>query len=307
MGLVHSSSWMYLVEPSTEDKSILWRLKRVLVSRETKYQRIDLVETELGKHLFIDGKTQSTLYDEKVYHEILVHPAMLTHPRPREVLILGGGEGATLREVLRHRTVEHVVMVDIDEEMIDIARKYLYEWHRGSFDDKRVELIVEDGRKFLESENKSFDVIVLDLTDPLPSSPSALLYTREFYELVKRRLSDDGIMVTQATYAFYKLMDAFLIIANTIKKVFPIVRPYHMIIPSFLSSWGFVIGSKVYDPLDLETHELRERIEKRIEGDLEIYHEKLHKAIFVFPKFIEEMLKRETRISTDKNPAFIPA
>ncbi|WP_243671364.1 hypothetical protein [Vulcanisaeta sp. JCM 16161] len=161
-------------------------IRRVLYSGVTKYQRIAIVEFEdLGKALVLDGKIQSSLYDEFVYHESLVHPAMITHPHPRKVLILGGGEGATAREVLKHRGVEEVIMVDIDDEVIRLVKEYLPEMSQGAFDNPKLKLILQDGRKFLEESRDRYDVIVLDLTDPLEGGPSYLLYTIEFYSIVK--------------------------------------------------------------------------------------------------------------------------
>ncbi|MEM0318067.1 MAG: methyltransferase domain-containing protein, partial [Candidatus Nezhaarchaeales archaeon] len=164
-------------------------VRKIMYSGRTKFQQVDIVETySFGKCLFLDGKLQSCEYDEHVYHEALVHPAMMTHPDPKRVLIVGGGEGATAREVLRYPTVEKVVMVDIDGELVDLCRRYMPEWSQGAFEDPRLELVIADGRKYIEETGESFDVVILDLTDPLPGTPSVYLYTREFYELVKGRL-----------------------------------------------------------------------------------------------------------------------
>ncbi|MFP3236993.1 MAG: spermidine synthase, partial [Vulcanisaeta sp.] len=133
-------------------------IKRVLYSGTTRYQRIAVVEFEdLGKALILDGKTQSTLYDEFIYHESLVHPAMITHPNPKKVLILGGGEGATAREVLKHRSVEEVVMVDIDEDVIKISKEYLPEMNQGVFENPKLKLVIDDGRKFVSNTKDKYD------------------------------------------------------------------------------------------------------------------------------------------------------
>nr|WP_252901710.1 polyamine aminopropyltransferase [Vulcanisaeta sp. JCM 14467] len=246
-------------------------IRRVLYSGVTKYQRVAIVEFEdLGKALVLDGKIQSSLYDEFVYHESLVHPAMITHPNPRRVLILGGGEGATAREVLRHKSVEEVVMVDIDDEVIRLVKEYLPEMSQGAFNNPRLRLVLQDGRKFLEESRDKYDVIILDLTDPLEGGPSYLLYTVEFYSIVRDRLSDDGIMVTQATSTSYSLR-TFATIYRTIASVFPITRAYQVYMHSFDSTWGFVIGSKRYDPTALTPDEVNSRIRERIGGGLRFY------------------------------------
>ncbi len=283
-------------------------IRRVLYSGVTKYQRVAIVEFEdLGKALVLDGKIQSSLYDEFVYHESLVHPAMITHPNPRRVLILGGGEGATAREVLRHRSVEEVIMVDIDDEVIKLVKEYLPEMSQGAFNDPRFKLVLQDGRKFLEESRDRYDVIILDLTDPLEGGPSYLLYTIEFYSIVKDRLSDDGIMVTQATSTSYSLR-TFATIYRTVASVFPIARAYQVYMHSYDSTWGFVIGSKKYDPTTLTPDEVNNRIRERVGGELKFYEGDMHRAMFILPKHIRAVLNDESiKPATDKNPTFLPA
>jgi spermidine synthase len=283
-------------------------IKRVLYSGTTRYQRIAVVEFEdLGKALILDGKTQSTLYDEFIYHESLIHPAMITHPNPRKVLILGGGEGATAREVLKHRSIEEVVMVDIDEDVIKISKEYLPEMNQGIFGSPKLKLVIDDGRKFVSNTRDKYDVIILDLTDPLEGGPSYLLYTVEFYNILKDRLNENGIIVTQATSTFYALR-TFATVYRTIASVFPIARPYHVYVPSFDSTWGFVIGSFNLDPLALTSEEINARIRDRIHGELRFYEGDIHKVLFTLPKHIRNALEDKSIIpATDNNPTFLPA
>ncbi|BDR93321.1 polyamine aminopropyltransferase [Vulcanisaeta souniana] len=283
-------------------------VKRVLYSGTTKYQRVAVVEFEdLGKALILDGKVQSSFYDEFVYHESLVHPVMITHPNPRRVLILGGGEGATAREVLRHRSVEEVVMVDIDNEVLRLVKEYLPEMSQGVFEDSRFKLVIDDGRKFLERSRDKYDVIILDLTDPLEGGPSYLLYTVEFYSIVRDRLSDDGLMVTQATSTSYSLR-TFATIYRTIASVFPIARAYQVYMHSFDSTWGFVIGSKRLDPASLSLEDVNGRIRERIGKELRFYEGDIHRALFALPKHIRAVLEDKSIMpATDKNPTFLPA
>lgn len=283
-------------------------IRRVLYSGVTKYQRIAIVEFEdLGKALILDGKTQSSAYDEFVYHESLVHPVMITHPSPRRVLILGGGEGATAREVLRYGSVEEVVMVDIDDEVIRVVKEYLPEMSQGAFDDPRLRLVISDGRKFLEESRDRYDVIILDLTDPLEGGPSYLLYTVEFYNIVKDRLSEDGLMVTQATSTHYSVR-TFATIYRTVSSVFPIARAYHVYMPAFDSTWGFVIGSKKLDPTALQPEEVDRRIRERVRGELRFYEGVIHSAIFALPKHIRRLLADPSiEPARDNKPTFMPA
>jgi len=278
-------------------------VERILYSGRTKFQRVDIVVTySFGKCLFIDGVLQSSEYDERVYHESLVHPAMMTHPNPKRVLIIGGGEGATAREVLRHPTVERAVMVDIDGELVELCRKYMPEWSEGAFEDPRLELVIEDGRRFVEETKERFDVIILDLTDPIPGSPSVYLYTKEFYELVRSRLGPDGVAVTQATSLRYSL-DSFAKIRNAMASVFPVARPYMAPVVSFQSWWGFVMGSLGRDPLSVPPEEIRIRV-AALRGLLAYYDEDVHRALFCIPRFIREAADRIKDVPTDSNPAY---
>ncbi len=283
-------------------------IKRVLFDGQSKYQKIMVVEFEdLGKTLILDGKVQSSTYDEYIYHEALTHPVLITHPNPRKVLILGGGEGATAREVLRHKTIEEVVMVDIDEEVIKVSREYLPEIHQGAFDDPRLKVVIDDGRRYVERCKEKFDVVILDLTDPLEGGPSYLLYTVEFYTMVKNVLNDDGLMVTQATSTFYAVK-TFATIYKTISTVFPITRAYHVYVPSFDSTWGFVVGSLKHDPASLTPEEVDRRIAERVKGELRFYEGKTHLAMFILPRHIRKELENpELRPATDSNPTFMPA
>lgn len=296
----------WYIEWQTPYEAHVYAIKRVIYLGETKYQRIEIIEVHnYGKCLFLDGKLQSSLSDEWIYHEALVHPVMVTHPNPKSVLVIGGGEGATLREVLRHQSVGKAYMVDIDEEVINVCMKYLPEWHENSFNDPRVKLLFEDGRAFLNKTNEVFDVIIVDLTDPVPGTPSVKLYTKEFYELVYNRLTNDGVMVTQATSIHYTKRN-FAIICNTLKNIFPIVRPYYAYVPSFVTPWGFVLASKKHDPLLLDEKELMRRL-KRISGKLKFYDSTIHKVLFTLPRHLRELIERTNIIASDENPIFMPA
>ena len=197
-----------------------------------------------GRSLVLDGKTQSTELDEFIYHEALVHPTLISHPGPESVFIAGGGEGATAREVLAHRSVSRVVMVDIDSEVVELCRRFLPNHHQGAFDDPRLYLHHADAFAFLEESTETFDVAVVDVPDPLEGGPAWLLYTREFYELLRSRLNPGGAMVAQSGPtgpAFYR--QCFAAVANTIASVFPRSFLSEAFVPSFGATWGFVTGS----------------------------------------------------------------
>lgn len=227
------------------------RIKKVHVAKKSKYQEIIVADVEdFGRCLILDGYIQSAEADEHIYHESLVHPAMILHQRPSKVLIIGGGEGATLREVLKHKTVEKAVMVDIDEDVVNISKEYLQSFHCNSFNDSRAHVIITDGYKYIAETPEVYDVIILDLTDPYSSEIASTLYTEQFYRMVFRKLAEDGVMVTQAGSAFFYI-NVYENIIEAIKNVYPYYLEYQVWIPSFGYACNFVVGSKKYNPREL--------------------------------------------------------
>jgi len=285
------------------DLTALHSVRERIYSGRTKYQSVEVIKTgSFGVCLVLDGKVQSSEADEFIYHEALVHPAMLAHPHPETVFIAGGGEGATLREVLAHKTVKKAVMVDIDEEVVNLCRRLLPSWHQNAFDDPRTELYFSDARRYLEETSQTFDVVIIDLVDPLEEGPARLLYTREFYQIVRQKLGSDGIMSVQAEPAEWGNLDNFVAIVSTLRSVFSIARPYQAHVPSFLSLWGFVAASQTLDPSKLTAEEIDSRISKRISKKLKSYDGLTHQAMFTIPKHIREHLLACQRIITDKQP-----
>ena len=285
------------------DLTVLHSIKERIYSGRTKFQAVEIINTgSFGVCLILDGKIQSSEADEFIYHEALVHPAMLTHPQPERVFIAGGGEGATLREVLAHKTVKRAVMVDIDEEVVSLCRRLLPSWHQKAFDDPRVELHFVDARKYLEESSEKFDVMIIDLVDPLEHGPARLLYTREFYQIVEQKLGPAGIMSVQAESAEWTSLDNFTAITSTLRNVFPIARPYQVHVPSFLGLWGFVSASQSLDAFELTPEEIDNRISTRISKKLKSYDGLTHQAMFTIPKHIRQQLAANKRIITDKQP-----
>jgi spermidine synthase len=285
------------------DLTVLHSTKERIYSGRSKFQSVEIINTgSFGVCLVLDGKIQSSEVDEFIYHEALVHPAMLTHPRPEKVLIAGGGEGATLREVLAHKTIKKAIMVDIDEQVVNLCRRFLPSWHQKAFDDPRAELHFADAREYLEKSSDKFDVIIIDLVDPLEEGPARLLYTREFYRIVKQRLGHSGIMSVQAEPSEWGNLDNFAAIANTLRNVFSIAHPYQVHIPSFFGLWGFVAASQSLDPTELTAGEIDDRIRARISKKLKSYDGLTHQAIFAIPKHIRRKLAASKRIITDKQP-----
>ena len=264
-----------------------YEITRVLAQAQTAFQDVEIVETRsFGRALSLDGAPQSAVADEFVYHEALVHPALVCHPDPKRVLIAGGGEGATLREVLRVPGVERAVMVDIDGELVDLCREHLAGMHQGAFDDPRADVVIGDALAYLRDHDEQFDVIVIDLVDPSEDGPIGDLYGEDFYRLVGSRLAADGIVVLQ-TYTFgpgrTEWQDK---IAATLSEVFPIVRRYRAEVPFFKDSWAYCTASHMRDPAALPAGYIDTVLSARgMEDGLRFYDGTTHLTMFALPKY----------------------
>jgi len=293
-------------DPISPDFVQLHRVRDIVYSGKTKFQSVEIIHTNsFGRCLVLDGKIQSSEQDEFIYHEALVHPSMITHPYPRRVFIAGGGEGATLREVLAHSSVEKAVMIDIDQEAVDICRRFLPSMHQDSFEDSRAELHHLDAREYLANSKQKFDVIIIDLTDPLEGGPSYLLYTQQFYRLAQKRLDSEGILCLQAGCCCWGELGTFVAINHTLRSAFPLVFPYQADIPSFGGLWGFALASQQLDPLSLSVAEVDRRISARVSRKLRFYDGLTHQGMFCLPLYLRQEMAQGKRIITDENPLFL--
>ncbi len=284
----------------------LHSIEEMLYTGQSKFQSIQIIGTgSFGKCLVLDGKIQSSEVDEFIYHEALVQPAMITHPCPETVFIAGGGEGATIREVLSHNTVKRAVMVDIDEEVVAICQKFLPNHSRGSFEDRRSELHHVDARDYLAKCGEKFDIIIIDLPDPIEEGPAYLLYTQEFYQLVRDRLTANGIITVQAGSAAWTELLNFTAVNNTLKSVFPIVCPYQVDVPSFGGPWGFCLASQNLNPLLISVTEVDDRISARSLSGLKFYDGLTHQGMFSLPKHLRGELSKQISLITDNEPLYI--
>ena len=280
-------------------------IEEVLYTGQTKFQSIEIIRSgSFGKCLVLDGKIQSSEVDEFIYHEALVQPAMVTHPCPETVFIAGGGEGATLREVLSHNTVKRAVMIDIDEEVIAACKRFLPNYSQGSFEDKRTKLQHVDARDYLAKCGEQFDIIIIDLPEPIEEGPAYLLYTREFYQLVRDRLTANGIISVQAGSAAWTELLNFTAVNNTLKSTFPIVCPYQVDVPSFGGPWGFCLASLNLNPVLLSATEIDERISARSLNGLKFYDGLTHQGMFSLPKHLRGELSKPGQLITDNQPLY---
>ena len=256
------------VEQSDDHDRFLYSVSEIIYSGRTAFQKILIADTpNWGRILVLDGAIQSAEDDEALYHEALVQPAMLCHPDPKKVLIIGGGEGATLREVLVHNSVESATMVDIDREVVELCKKHLPSWHRGAFEDPRTRLLHEDGRAFIEKDSSKYDVVIIDIVDMLDNGPAQRLYTKQFYQQLRNRLNDRAIVVVQGLEFSFLDDQQHAALSRTLKTVFREVHSYRVDIPSFLSCWGFLIASDWLDPRTLGPERIDKTIRVRLGDD----------------------------------------
>ena len=217
---------------------------KVLAYKKTPYQEMYIVETgAFGKGLVLDGKWQSCTVDEFIYHEALVHPGLIAHQKPKRVLVLGGGEGATIREILRWNTIEKVTTIDIDGEVVAACKQHLPEMHQNAFDDPRVELIIADAFKVIDNTSETWDIIISDLSDPIESGPSFPLFTKEYFAKLQKKLNPGGYVMVQAGSISPPEVRDHARLVNTLKAVFNNVTSLSAPTPSYGRSWGFALCS----------------------------------------------------------------
>jgi spermidine synthase len=291
------------IEFYAPDEAHMRGIVSIYASEKTAFQKVEIIQSShYGKCLILDGHMQSAQLDEFIYHENLVHPALVSVDSPKKVLIIGGGEGATLFEVLKHPSVEKAWMIDIDEHVVNLCEKYLPEWHRGSFRDPRTILLFEDGRAFLEKTKEIFDVIIVDIPEPIESGPAYLLYTAEFYQIVADHLSKEGIVVLQSGCSAEKELKCLAAIHHTLRQVFPLVYSWPVNIPSFDIPWSFTMASKSNDSKRLKQSQVDEILRNRGIRDLRYYDGEIHQGIFFIPKYIRMALNTNLEIIMDNKP-----
>lgn len=289
-------AYVWFREPVEQKLAISYRCERLIYSGQSRYQRIDIVDTAIhGRMLFLDGVAQSAEHDEFIYHEMLVHPALCSHSNPRSVLVVGGAEGATLREIFRHPQIERVVMVDIDGELIDVCKRHLPAWHQGSYGDPRLHLVTGDGRRYVEQCTETFDCIIVDLSDPLEGSPAVLLFTREFYQLLKTRLTPAGAGAFQGEGISPQDVALHARMRNTLKAVFTNVLPYPYSLHSFHRPDAHILVAE--DP-----YWSHERFVQRVADSglpLRYFSPEIARGMFCLPPYLYQAYETYNEILTD--------
>jgi len=249
-------------------------LKKVVSS----FQEISVVETPaFGKVLINDGIIMLTEADEAGYHEMITHIPLCVHPKPLDILVIGGGDGGTVREIIKHSSVNRVDVCEIDKMVIEICREFFPNM-ANSFDNKKVHVFFEDGAKFLENRANQYDIIIVDSSDPI--GPGMTLFTEQFYYSLFRALKEDGIAITQLESLFWHA-DFIKSSFQFIKKIFPVPYYYYTMVPTYPSGMiGFSFCSKKYHPIS----DFKEEEAKQL-SDLKYYHSGIHHAAFQLPAF----------------------
>jgi spermidine synthase len=260
---------------------------------ETPFQSVAVLRTPVfGKLLVLDGDTQSSQNDEKIYHESLVHPAMAAAGDRGDVLILGGGEGATLREVLRDPSVRRCTMVDIDGQVVELSKRYLPEWSAGAFEDPRARVIIGDALKFIKEDRDRYGVVISDLTEPLPDSPSFPLFNGEVFRDIKARLAPGGVYVLQASTAGFHNMELHAKMARSLRADFTHVRSFYTHVPAFDNDWAFIACSDETDVAATPAERI-DRYVAGLRGENWFYDAETHRRLFALPLYLRRELAKD--------------
>ena len=282
-----SNMELWFSEPHTPDVKLSIRVDKQLYSGQSEFQRIDVFQSkEFGRFLTLDGYMMLTERDEFIYHEMITHVPMAVHPNVKKALVIGAGDGGVIRELTRYPGVEQIDMVEIDELVVEVCKKYLPQT-ACRLEDERVSIYYEDGLRFIRSKENEYDLIIVDSTDPF--GPGEGLFTKEFYGNCYKALKEDGIMVNQHESPFYQA-DAIACkrAHKRIVESFPISRVYQVHIPTYpLGHWLFGFASKKYHPI----HDLNGAAWKLLGIDTRYYTPKVHQGAFYLPAYVEELLR----------------
>lgn len=273
---------LWFTELQTPYLGISCLTKATLHSEKTDFQDLMVIDTEaFGRMLLLDGIIQTTIKDEFVYHEMITHIALNTLKKPKRALVVGGGDGGSIREIIKHPSIEKATLVEIDRRVVEVSKEYLPEISEG-LQDPRVEVIFDDGIKHVKDNKNTYDLIVVDSTDPIGAAVG--LFSKEFYASVYEALTEDGIFVAQTESPFFE-EELIKRVLGDVKDIFPIGKLFLANIPTYPSGlWSFTLGSKKYDPEKADTANFTKL-------DTKYYTPEIHKAAFILPPFVQDIIK----------------
>ena len=282
----------FFCEWLTPDAGAVFRRGTKLADITTPYQRLEVYDSpEFGRLFRLDGSNMTSERDEFFYHENIVHVAALAQEHPRKAFIVGGGDGGAAEELLKHPTIEQVVVAELDAEVVRIARQYFAGVHRGALDDARVEVRIGDGFAAMRRLSERYDVVVMDLTDPV--GPAAALYSAEFFREAARVLAPTGVLALHIGSPFFH-RERFVETTARLASVFPIVRHYFVHVPLYGANWGMAFASQMTDVTRLSARELDERIRVRRIADLQYVNGDTVRGGFALPEYVRALLAPKT-------------
>ena len=280
----------FLFEWLNADAGVFFRRGRLIESMATPYQRLEVFETpQLGRMFRLDGNNMTSERDEFFYHESLVHPAAIAHAAPRSALIVGGGDGGSVEELLKHPTMKRVVMAELDAAVVDMARTHFQSVHHGALADSRLDIRIGDGLAFLRSTPEKFDLVLLDLTDPV--GPAEPLYAADCFRAARNVLCEGGTFGLHLGSPFFQ-PERFVAIMSRLRAVFPVVRPYFVHIPLYGANWGMACAALTTDPLALSAGDVDARLAERGIAGLRYFNGDVHRAGFALPNFVRTLLDK---------------
>ncbi|MDD5937363.1 MAG: polyamine aminopropyltransferase [Clostridiales bacterium] len=277
---------LWYTDQHTKDVRFSMKSKRQLASFESEFQQIDILETyEYGRVLILDGELFITEKDEFIYHEMITHVPMAVHPKVRNVLVMGAGDGGTIRELCKYDTIESIDMVQVDRDIVRLCKEYM-PFTALKLEDERVHIHFEEELRFVRGKKEEYDLIIVDCADPF--GPAEGLFTREFYGNCFKALREDGILINQHESPFYNEHSNSVQKAHRhITTVFPLSTVYQCHIPSYPSGhWLFGFASKKYDPIK----DLKEDQWNQLGLKVRYYNTDLHKGCFYLPNYVKELL-----------------
>lgn len=277
-----------LIEPLNASIGFYVKANRRIGEWRTKYQKIAIFDTpHYGRIFRLDDYNMTSEREEFVYHENLVHPALTAHSAPKKVLIIGGGDGGASEEALKHPSVEQVTLVEIDEDVIAVAKEHFKAVHHNVFDNPRLRVILDDGMQFVRDTQDKFDLIALDLNDPV--GPAAALYSEDFFRQCRTALTPEGALALHIGSPTAQ-PERVAALAQRLNRVFRIVRPYTLYIPLYGALWALAVCSERLDPKAFSTDEIDARIQKRKLAQLQYYNGESHLGVFALPNFVRELV-----------------
>lgn len=281
-----------LTEQLCEDAGYFYRAGTLLEKGRSAWQDYEVWDTPRFGRLFrLDGCFMTSERDEFYYHENLIHVPGIAHPGLRRALVIGGGDGGSAEELLKYPGIERIVIAELDDKVIDIARRYLDAVHHGALDDPRVEIRIGDGLRYVHADGPAagerYDLIVLDLTDPV--GPAEALYTEAFFRACRALLSEGGAISLHIGPPVFQ-PERVRELVQRLRRVFAVVRPYFLYIPLYGSLWGLATASDGLDPLGCDAAEVERRLAARRIGALQHYNGAVHCAQFALPNHLRELL-----------------